>query len=173
MKNYVLLSLCILFSFQSCSEELRPNEFQVDIAVLNGLAWKANSRIGESSIHPGKLIFTARHFEDTGLVREVLSIFKIPLEVGRYSLVSTSPRENDNLSGARFSTVLGGDVLGDQFNLLDDDAVEDYFEITHLNGRRVEGVFQCSFAREEGDLLSDSSYPDTVVITDGRFSLDY
>ena len=143
-------------------------------AKKNGVEWsaKVQSTLNEPT-NIGILIYMS-HFDEFGNQRSSKSFYKIPFEVGRYEVINSDIRSLDSIPGATFGTLVDrGDVAGDPYDVLTDDDIEDYLEITKIEGDEIFGEFQISFVKDLTIGEDDHASPDTIVFTEGRFQVKY
>jgi len=142
-------------------------------AKRNGIEWSANVQaVPNAPTNIGMLIYMS-HLNEFGLKRSSSAFYKIPFEVGRYEIINSDNRSLDHIPGADFGTIIDGDGLGDNYNVLTDDDIEDYLEITRIEDNEVFGEFQISFVKDLNRTERDHASPDTIVFTEGIFQVKY
>lgn len=116
-------------------------------------------------------------FNELGFLRQLLSFYKIPPQVGLYPLNNTIISDNDDLIGAGYYTLSSdGDVLGGIWNILE--TADNQLEITDVNVETgdIEGIFQVTMVLDSmirsqyiDELQVPLPYEDTIRFTDGQF----
>ncbi len=142
-------------------------------AKQNGVEWSAKVQSGLNEPTDIGIFLYMSHFNEFGNKRSSSTFYKIPLEVGRYEVINSDNRSTDPIPGAYFGTVIDGDGIGDDYDVLMDDDVEDYLEITKIEGNNIFGEFQVSFVKNLNRTERDHAFPDTIVFTEGRFQVKY
>ena len=158
--------------FHSCkkedAEDIDFSAFEVT-AKKNGEDWLGYSLAGQNvHVQDGRIDISISVANEAGFLRELLYFFKIPNEIGRYDLVETDIRTIDSLSGATYHTIQGdGDVGGDSYVTVEG-IVENYVEITKIEGKELWGTFQAAFIKNPIFTPQDPAAPDTVIFTNGE-----
>ena len=156
----------MLAIFFSCAKE-EPSGYYWGItnAQFNGDAWEAQLYAIENKPYNQGIDFIMHKFSKQGILLEILHFYKIPPQIGKYPFADTEVRDIDSLVGARFRTVLDGDVTGDTYSLLEG-VVNNYVEITKIEGDQVWADFQVAFVK--GSSNNSPEYPDTIVFKNGK-----
>ena len=139
-------------------------------AERDGLAWSPEIIAYRNKPYGQGIDVEIERYTTRGFRRETLLFFKVPDVVGVSPLAHTTSRIIDSLTGAFYATSLDdGDVLGDVYQLLDTDFIDDYVELERIEGDEVWGSFQVTFERDPFFPVVDSSGPDTLVFRRGTF----
>ncbi len=134
-------------------------------AKFNGTGWKAKTRTFVNKPYEQGIDIKLSRLNKQGYNLDGLFLFKIPWVVGKHKLSLTDVRDVDSLSGAFFSTLIDGDILGDTYQLAEGD-IENYIEVTKIEGDKIWVEFQLTLAIERYG--QEPKYPDTIRITEGR-----
>ena len=172
MKYLMIFTVIAFVLFHSCKKEdienaeVRPVEVT---AKKNGEDWLGYSvAVQNMFVQDGRLDIPIDVSNEAGFWRERLSFYKIPNEIGKYDLVETDGRTIDSLSGAIYHTLQDdGDVGGDSYVTVEG-IVENYVEITKIEGKELWGTFQAAFIKNPVFTPQDPAAPDTVIFTDGK-----
>lgn len=136
----------------------------------NGIHWEAQLYAGVNKPYEQGIDILIEKYNSNGYKREELYIFKIPSKIQKKSLTDTDVRSIDTLASALYGTLQDdGDVGGDSYYLILNDTIEDYIEITQINGDEIKGKFQMSFYKDLRYGEADPSTPDTIVFKNGQF----
>lgn len=163
----MLLSMCI-----GCrdKEQARPDFVSEISALRNGQEWQPTSAYAYPSSYTSdnrlSLSINVGYVDALGHwgLHERLKFIRLPKEPGKFSIHDTSNREDDGLTGARYTTFLElGHVVDDFFRFADGIIDENYFEVIAIDEDFIEGRFAVAFI-EKGP---GSSAPDTVIFTNG------
>lgn len=171
MKYLMILTAIAFILFHSCKkedvEDIDFSAFEVT-AKKNGEDWLGYSLAGQNvHVQDGRIDIAIDVVNEAGFWRENLVFFKIPNELGRYDLVETDVRTIDSLSGAVYHTLQDdGDVGGDSYVTVEG-IVENYVEITKIEGKELWGTFQAAFVKNMFLPPQDPAAPDTVIFTNG------
>ena len=173
MKYLTVFTAVAFILFHSCKkEDIEGTEVVRAVEVTannNGEDWLGYSTAGQNVfVQDGRIDIPIDVANEAGFWRERLYFFKIPNEIGRYDLVETDVRTIDSLSGASYYTLQGdGDVGGDSYVTVKG-IVENYVEITKIEGKELWGTFQVAFIKNPIFTPQDPAAPDTVIFTNGE-----
>ncbi len=145
-------------------------------AEMNGEDWKGSVRSGPNEPVDFGLSIEIAHFDEVSphYKRSFIGLYKIPFEVGKYVVTNSTSRSEDHIPGANYRTIEdGGDAGGDGYDVLTEDDIEDYIEITRIEGNDIYGTFQGSFAKHLRIPEEHHAAPDTVIFTEGVFHAKY
>ena len=167
-----LLCLFLVLGFiglTACQKKSTPGLFWGTASVnFNGSPVLPNIRADQNEPHHQGIDLHLL-FEKTPPGRSGnLFIYKVPFAEGHYALTDTEVRDIDSLSGASFTTLIGGDVVDDFYDLLESE-VENEVVIEKIEDRELWGTFKATFVKDttygEGSTIS----PDTIILDSGRF----
>ena len=172
MREYIAL-VCIIVSCFGCKENIALHEsYWGDATARVGDRWVDYFPLAvETTLVENRIIVEVDNFNAGNIRRRRIAFYKVPSAIGYHELSNTGPRDIDTLTGAYYQLFLGdGDVLGDTYYPNFGDDVEDYIEITRIEGDQIWGKFQLSLYRRDKD-LGPSPYgePDYLTITGGEF----
>lgn len=181
MKFRLLYFLIILFS-SSCNRAMEWSEPVSDFTVLmNEEPWEENPPPiqDDQILSPAKkilgffldncqdttiMIYMARgNYENFVYNKEELIFDKIPFKIGKYKSIGEDIYcYQDNLAYSAFIPLIGDDVLGENYEVLDTE--NNYISIQSIDRRGgiITGKFQCTFLNVNDDT-------DTVRFTNGSF----
>jgi len=169
MKNLLFLFLLFLVACNKNGDKPVPYWGEVS-ALKNGSCWRADIFAANNKPYYQGIDILIDKFNEVGFLREHIIIYKIPMKVGFFALDSTEVRDIDTLVGSKYFTSLDdGDVLGDSYDLLLDDSIPDFVEITEISGKEIAGNFQMSFVKDLTHGEGDPAAPDTIVFLSGKF----
>jgi hypothetical protein len=167
----------IFFLLFSCSknESISPNYYSgTAYALKNGEKWvtkvamKQNKFTNENSYN---LLFD--YFNNQGIIRQRLALYKIPNNIAIHALFDTSPNLDDGLVGAQFFTHADdGDVLEDIY-LVVEDSIWSCAEITsiHTNSSTYSGSFKVKLYIDPNRPKINPNNPDTIILEKGLFEV--
>ncbi len=173
---FLLLLICI-----SCAKYDTPPWFTLNYwgeasSKKNGVDWEGYvNALVLGSIHDCTLIsISIETYSKEWYHRELLSFSYIPINTKRHFIVGLNyNRYNyDSLppSGNYITSLDDGDVAGPSYDLLEEDSISDYIEITNIDGDEITGVFQASFVKDSLSLgIRYSNFPDTIRFLKGHF----
>ena len=165
MRQLIFTTLIGFTLLLACSKDKSEDYYWgTSTAEFDGNAWQAEPRASINLPYKQGINFSMRRFDNQGNVKETLSFFKIPNQLGRNKLSETETRDIDSLSGVRLFTLIDGDVLGDVYYPLEG-IVDNYLEITKIEGDQIWADFQVAFIRKIVGTVSN--YKDTIVFTNG------
>ena len=165
--------MAVFVSLSSCKEDFELYESYWGEAEMeiNGTAVAPEPYSTYYGPGTERLNVILARIDEQGIERGLLRFYKVPNIVGRSSLENTGPDDEDELVGCVYDIAVGdGHILGDIYYLNLGDDVEDYIEITRIEGDQIWGKFQLSLYRRDKD-LGPSPYgePDYLTITGGEF----
>jgi len=168
MKKNLFILLVI---FSACNKDSLSGTVT---AKQNGIEWNTSIQAGLNIPTNVGIYVYMSHFNESGIKRSSSTFYKIPFEEGRYEVINSSTSSTAPIPGADFGTLIdGGDGLGDDYDVLTDDDIEDYIEITKIEGDDIFGEFQISFVKNLNRTERDHASPDTIVFTEGVFHVKY
>jgi hypothetical protein len=138
------------------------NAYQVTMAIVG----TTGSAIPCDSYH----VLVSELYNNAGHLRQKLNLIKIPLKKGRYQILPFQNgicKDSDPVYGMFYSLISDGDVLGDDYSVLDSE--NNFVEIEEFNQKtnEIKGSFQLTFVltgQARNNLL-----PDTLKFTGGQF----
>jgi hypothetical protein len=175
--SFLLLPLSFLvatFVFFGCK---KPEE-QVDVykgtanALRNGEFWDAECTALYSLQNENEVSISIDRYNTIGEKREHLSIVRIPLVTGLYTVVKLETDSVNNIltqySASYFSVTADGDAVDGIYHVLESDS--NCIEITKidLNTKNFVGKFSITYVRDT-TFNMNSNLPDTLWFTEGEF----
>ncbi len=174
MKNLMFLLFITLSACNKDEFNISDTHPGIATAKKNGVNWQANVRSGPNVPIDFGIFLDFSHYNESGFLRSYSDFYKIPFAEGKYILTNSDIRAEDSIPGAWFGTAQdGGDAGGDGYDILTADNIEDYIEITRIEGNDIYGTFQVSFAKHLRIPEEDHTSPDTIVFTEGIFHAKY
>lgn len=169
--KYPLLLLIALILFISCKKNPNPVEEPSKFwgeasATINGTPWAAQPIAWVNLIYKNNWLFSIASFDQAGILRESLSVIKVPFTPGTYPIVNSDPQINDSLVGADF-TYWEADLALGLYKVLESDSssfvtVDSYDSTT----KELRGKFDITF------IVAHRPYPgapDTLRVRNGVF----
>ena len=158
MKNIILLITSILII--SCEKDNRHQG--ATTALINGENWDGFNEMKPMS-NMEEYFYIASATGDIEGNHDILSIFKLPYQEGRYIVHRTNGVTNDSLVGVSYNEVIGGDQYVGGGNVPEIPDSSNYVEITFYDecSQKVEGIFNLT--------LVGGPEPDTIRFENGQF----
>ncbi|MDP1813484.1 MAG: hypothetical protein Q8K92_03465 [Leadbetterella sp.] len=134
-------------------------------AIVNGENWEGDPVAGVNINHGNGVDLIIDSLDKYGIKRSVLGIMKVPLKIGTYPIVVTTPQVNDGKVGA-INAPLEDDIVLGYYKVLELDS-SSYITLTSYDSvsNEISGIFDITFLKEQGGSL----YPDTLRFRDGQF----
>ncbi len=159
----------ILFSLSCNKGEMASYDYWGNASALkNNILWTPKVLAMTNEPHGIGIDVLLDLYNEKNINTEMLFFYKIPFKTGRYALSITKKSDIDGLVGVtHLRFVEDGEVFGARYELNLNDSIEDYIEITMINGIELSGNFSASFQRifENGD--PDS--PEFAHFVEGEF----
>lgn len=135
-------------------------------AEKNGLPWKAQAYAFVNINHGNGLNFVIDSLDRSGLKREELAFYKVPVTPNVSPVLNTAPQTNDSLVGGNFYYV-EVDILYGVYKILEADS-SSFITLTSYDSvsREVKGTFDVTFIKE---IKPYPSAPDTIRLRNGKF----
>ena len=170
MKHFLFLMLWATIFF-SCKKDpvpvVEPSPYWGESsATINGKAWAAWPSAWVNLIHKNNWFIVIDSFDRFNILRQGLTLKKVPFTPGIYPVVNAAPQLNDSLVGADF-TYWEADLALGYYTVLESDSssfvtLESYDPTT----KELRGTFDLTF------IVSHRPYtgaPDTLRVRNGRF----
>ena len=175
MKKILTLTIPVILIFFSCCEKedsLIPDIYWGEVTALkNGEPWNGKIRAAPNAIFGYGFDIRIDVYNGYDIQIESFKITKIPY-LERYYIIDTIKSNVDSvLTGASYGTLLGGDVIGNLYNVFPGD-INNFITVTSYNEttREVEGAFEVMFVKRPiQGYIGDPSSPDTLRFTNGIF----
>lgn len=165
-KHFFAICAAISMLISSCKKD----EYWGEISALkNGGPWEAKIRVETTAFSSAKVEIFIETFDKDGFFAETLVFFKVPTEIGVYSLSQTvNHPPDDSLTGCHYLNS-SGDQLLDIFVIGSSDSTS-YIEITEYNEEKGElrGKFNVILWPEPG-IPGSWNAPDSLIFSDGVF----
>lgn len=165
--------LFFVISLVSCNKEKEGSEEFVGsmTALKNGVYWKSVPR-NDLTLEDSALAVGSHVYNEKGYEREVIIFGGLPLEVGTYEVETSEYHYGPGYIQAWYGTSIdGGDVAGEEYNILNDSAYYNSIEISKVENQEVWGHFNITFFRDT--TRGDPTSPDTLLFEDGSFHVKY
>lgn len=162
-----------VMSLVSCNKEREGREKFVGsmTALKNGEYWESVPR-NDLTLEDSALAVGSHVYNEKGYEREVMIFGGLPLEVGTYEVETSEYHYGPGYIQAWYGTSIdGGDVAGEEYNVLKNSVYSNSIEITDVEGREVWGHFNLSFVRDKSH--GDPASPDTLHFKKGSFHVIY
>lgn len=175
--NRLLFVLPIVIMLSNCKKD---ENVVVDTEVIEHIGYSTATFNGEEvELQPfanhydqltPPLNFSLKRYVVDGSVRFSLSFRGMKLLIEKQTLYNRS--DSVRISAASAASLIL-DTIGKEYDLNEQDDIEDFFQITHYNEETgdLHGIYQLSLYKDpttEG-LPDDPAWPDTLVIKDGYF----
>lgn len=152
----------------SCQKD-KGHEFTGSItAFKNGKEWKAEPTV-KLIENFNTLQIQGNIYNSKGYHRELLSFKGIDFVQAKQDVDTSRYRfPGDSLTVANFYTSIdGGDVHGESYYIVQDPSIENWIELTAIEGEEVWGSFELTFYRDT--TRGDPASPDTLKFENGHF----
>ena len=163
------------FACNGDDEATRP-DYGTASALLNGEPWDIRPiGAGTSPCYPNTLSMRFEHYSEDGGLISAFAFTNFPAQAGKYYLYRHILGRQDcgtDSTSASFGTLLqGGHVLGEAFHVVE--AANNRFVVTSYDSvaQRINGEFRVTMAINRAFSIDTLDFPDTLRITDGKFSV--
>lgn len=187
MKLAKTIPILILFFLLACKKDATtvaldtpsglpstPNNGELSV-YINGVKW---SQVVYTK-NKNRFSFTAIKYKTVGgvsVASESLTFNLIQKTLSKQTLYAVDSLLNMNPSIAKTSSSFNtldddGDVACDNFEVIAQDSINNYIQITNANNdySEISGVFNSNYHRTSS--CSATSYPDTILLTNGTFHI--
>ncbi len=169
--KYMMFLIGAISLFFSCKKDPAPVEepseyWGIALATINGKAWAAWPTARLNLIYKNNWLIEIDSYDQFNILREGLTLRKIPFLPGTYPIVNSDSQVNDSLVGADFSYWEGDLGLG-LYTVLESDSssfvtLASYDPVT----KELRGIFDITF------IVAHRPYagaPDTLRVRNGVF----
>jgi hypothetical protein len=183
-QKILILNLFFLLACKKDSNSIPPENHSVPATIsnngelsvyINGVKW---SQVVYTK-NKNRFSFTAIKYKTVGgvsVASESLTFNLIQKTLSKQTLYAVDSLLNINPSIAKtcssFNTLEDdGDVACDNFEVIAQDSVNNYIQITNANTdySEISGVFNSNYHRTSS--CHATSYPDTIILTNGKFHI--